>query len=135
MSVGSWGLVSRGKVEGTNDDCAPVSKIRFKEGTSSESLILLALDNGPDCREDGVDCREFGVIPKLSSFVEKSSREVFFESETRRLNLKRGMREMRISMRFGAPKAASMQGNVERIHFQRFINVVCWALSNSKDMV
>ena len=155
--------------------CAPVSKIRFKEGTSSESLILLALENGPDCREDGVDlvpwsglsffyadivgdggvgdlaissrclallvrfvCASirktiffwirFAILyssPSCLSFVKNSSREVYFESETRRLNLKWGMREMRISMRFGASKAVSMQGNVERIHFQRFINAVC----------
>ena len=29
------------KVDGTNDDCAPVSKIRFKECTSSDNLIFL----------------------------------------------------------------------------------------------
>ena len=46
------GLVSRGKVDGTNDDCAPVSKIRFKECTSSDNLILFALENGPGCLED-----------------------------------------------------------------------------------
>ena len=56
MSVGSWGLVRRGKVGGTNDDCAPVLKIRFHYGTSSESLRLLALvENGPDGREEDTD--------------------------------------------------------------------------------